>query len=57
MTALSGPHPSFGTTLQDFRDHYADSALRSALHYLLWAEYHAGLRNQESAAALDPWRH
>jgi hypothetical protein len=51
----AGPHPSFGTTLQDFRDHYADSSLQSALHYLLDAEYHAGLIDRDTARAADPW--
>lgn len=51
----AGPHPSFGTTLQDFRDHYADSSLRSALHHLVWAEHYAGLIDRESARAADPW--
>jgi hypothetical protein len=51
----AGPHPSFGTTLQDFRVHYANDALRSALHYLLWAEHYAGLRDEESVRADDPW--
>jgi hypothetical protein len=51
----AGPHPSFGTTLNDFRVHYADSALKSALHYLLWAEHYAGLRDVDSVRAGDPW--
>lgn len=51
----AGPHPSFGTTLHDFRVHYATSALASALHFLLWAERYAGLRDAESARTADPW--
>jgi hypothetical protein len=51
----AGPHPSFGTTLDDFRVHYATDALRSALHFLLWAEYYAGLRSDDSVRAADPW--
>jgi hypothetical protein len=39
-----GPHPSFGTTLDDFRQHYAADALRDALHHVVWAEHFAGLR-------------
>ena len=52
----AGPHPSFGSTLQDFRVHYANDSLRAALHSLVWAEHHAGLRDRESANAADPWR-
>jgi hypothetical protein len=50
----AGPHPSFGTTLEDFRVHYADDALRTALHYLVWAEYYSGLRDRDSANEADP---
>lgn len=51
----AGPHPSFGTTLHDFRVHYANDSLRAALHDLVWAEHYAGLRDRESARAEDPW--
>lgn len=44
----------FGT-LQDWQVHYADDALRTALHHLVWAEHYAGLRDRESARAEDPW--
>lgn len=53
--SYAGPHPSFGTSLLDFRVHYATDALKSALHYLLWGEHYAGLRDQESVRAADPW--
>jgi len=52
----AGPHPSFGVTLEDFRVHYADDALRGALHYLVWAEHYAGLITQDEARAADPWK-
>jgi len=52
----AGPHPSFGTTLQDFRDHYADDSLRGMLHYLLDAEHYAGLIDRDAASAADPWK-
>ena len=52
----AGPHPSFGVTLEDFRVHYADNALQSALHYLAWGEHYAGLATQDAARAADPWK-
>lgn len=53
--SYAGPHPSFGSSLLDFQVHYATDALRSALHFLLWAEHYAGLRDVESVRAGDPW--
>ena len=53
--SYAGPHPSFGTTLEDFRVHYANDSARTALHHLVWAEHYAGLRDRESARSLDPW--
>lgn len=53
--SYAGPHPSFGMTLEDFRAHYAEDSLRDALHYLVWAEYYAGLRDRASAVAADPF--
>jgi hypothetical protein len=52
----AGPHPSFGATVEDFRIHYADDALRMALHHLVWAEHYAGLRDRDSARSADPFR-
>jgi hypothetical protein len=54
-STYAGPHASFGSTLLDFRVHYALDSLRAALHDLLWAEHYAGLRSRESARELDPW--
>lgn len=54
--SYAGPHPSFGSTLEDFRVHYANDSLRSALHNIVWAEHYAGLRDRDSANAEDPWR-
>jgi len=54
--SYAGPHPSFGTTLQDFRVHYANDSLRGALHYLLDAEHYAGLIDRDAARAADPWK-
>lgn len=51
----AGPHPSFGSSLQDFRVHYADDSLRAALHSLVWAEHYAGLTDRETARSSDPW--
>jgi hypothetical protein len=51
----AGPHPSFGSSLLDFQVHYATDALKSALHFLLWAERYAGMRDAKSASAEDPW--
>lgn len=51
----AGPHPSFGESLQDFREHYGDNSLTGALHHLVWCEHYAGLRTVESARELDPW--
>ena len=51
----AGPHPSFGSSLEDFRVHYANDSLRAALHSLIWAEHYAGLRDRDSARAFDPW--
>jgi hypothetical protein len=48
----AGQHGS----IEAFRAHYAEDSLRGALHHLLWAEHHAGLRDKESARAADPWR-
>lgn len=53
----AGPHPSFGTSLQDFRVHYADDSLRAALHSLVWAEHYAGLITRDEARSSDPWNH
>jgi hypothetical protein len=53
--SYAGPHPSFGSSLLDFQVHYATDALRSALHFLLWAEHYAGLRDEDSVRAADPW--
>ena len=53
--SYAGPHPSFGSTLQDFRVHYANDSLRTALHHIVWAESYAGLRDRESAISADPW--
>lgn len=50
----AGPHPSFGVTLADYRVHYADDCLRTALHYLAWAEYDAGLITRAAAVAAGP---
>ena len=52
----AGAHPSFGVTLQDFREHYAADSLRGVLHHLLWCEAYAGIRSEDSARELDPWR-
>jgi len=54
-STYAGPHPSFGTSLGDFRVHYADDSLRAALHSLVWAEHYAGLYDREAARAADPW--
>jgi len=54
--SYAGPHPSFGSSLLDFQVHYATDALKSALHYLLWAEHYAGLRDEASVRASDPWK-
>jgi hypothetical protein len=40
-----------------YRTHYAADALVGALHHMLGAEYHAGLRSLESVDAEDPWRY
>ena len=53
--SYAGPHPSFGSSLQDFREHYAGDSLRGALHHLVWCEHYAGIRTAESARSLDPW--
>jgi hypothetical protein len=53
--SYAGAHPSFGSTLEDFRVHYADDSARTALHHLVWAEHYAGLRDRESARSDDPW--
>jgi len=53
--SYAGPHPSFGATLQDFRDHYAASSLEGALHHLAWTEHYAGFTSREEARAADPW--
>lgn len=45
----------FGS-LANFRAHYADDALRGALHHLVWAEHYAGLVSRDQAFTLDPWR-
>jgi hypothetical protein len=49
-------HVSFGG-LRPWREHYADDALRAALHSLVWAEHYAGLVDREAAHAADPYRH
>jgi hypothetical protein len=49
-------HVSFGG-LHPWRAHYADDALRTALHHLIWAEHYAGLRDREATRELDPWNH
>ena len=51
----AGPHPSFGSSLLDFRVHYANDSLRAALHSLLWAECYAGLRDRDATREIDPW--
>ena len=53
----AGPHPSFGETIEDFRAHYADSALRDARRHVAWATYYAGLCTKDEAIAADPWWH
>ena len=53
----AGPHPSFGSSLLDFRVHYANDSLRAALHDLVWAEHYAGLRDRDATRELDPWNH
>jgi hypothetical protein len=40
-----------------YRVHYAADALVGALHHMLGAEYHAGLRSLEDVDAEDPWRY
>jgi hypothetical protein len=47
-------HVSFGG-LNGWRVHYADDAVRTALHHLVWAEHYAGLRDRESARSEDPF--
>lgn len=47
-----GPH----STLQAYREYYAADSLRDAVHYLVWAERDAGLRAEEAARSLDPFR-
>ena len=54
--SYAGPHPSFGSSLEDFRVHYANDSLRAALHSLVWAEHYAGLYDRETAISADPWR-
>ena len=53
--SYAGPWGPY-STLQGFREHYAAECLRDALHYLVWAERNAGLRTEESAMSLDPFR-
>jgi hypothetical protein len=40
-----------------YRIHYAADALVAALHYILGAEYQAGLRIRAEAERFDPWRY
>ena len=42
-------------TVEDWRVHYANDSLRSALHSLIWAEHYAGLIDRDAAHAADPW--
>jgi hypothetical protein len=40
-----------------YRVHFAADALVGALHHMLGAEYHAGLRSLEEVEVEDPWRY
>jgi len=40
-----------------YRIHYAADSLVAAEHYILVAEYAAGLRDQATVESLDPWRY
>jgi hypothetical protein len=40
-----------------YRLHYAADSLVAALHFILGAEYAAGLRSLDLVSSLDPWRY
>lgn len=54
--SYAGPIAGLYDSEEGFRLYYAGDSLTGALHYLVWAEYYAGLTDRDSANSADPWR-